>query len=89
MGTILRRIVEWSGLFYDIPRNSPPPDLRVFLARPSSDMLRGTSFLDMRFAYAPRATPIDLDEAAGLIPTHRTLQRELNEYEANRQGGNL
>jgi Fic-DOC domain mobile mystery protein B len=35
----------------------------------------------MRFEYAPGATPIDLDEAAGLIPAHLTLQRELNEYE--------
>ncbi len=35
----------------------------------------------MSFEYAPGATPIDLDEAAGLIPAHLTLQRELNEYE--------
>jgi Fic-DOC domain mobile mystery protein B len=35
----------------------------------------------MRFEYAPGATPIDLDEAKGLIPVHLTLQRELNEYE--------
>jgi Fic-DOC domain mobile mystery protein B len=35
----------------------------------------------MKFEYAPGATPIDLDEAAGLIPAHITLQRELNEYE--------
>ena len=35
----------------------------------------------MRFEYAPGATPIDLGEAAGLIPAHLTLQRELNEYE--------
>ena len=35
----------------------------------------------MKFEYAPGATPIDLDEAAGLIPVHLTLQRELNEYE--------
>jgi len=35
----------------------------------------------MRFEYAPGATPIDPDEAAGLIPAHLTLQRELNEYE--------
>ena len=35
----------------------------------------------MRFEYAPGATPIDLDEAKGLIPAHLTLQRELNEYE--------
>jgi Fic-DOC domain mobile mystery protein B len=35
----------------------------------------------MRFEYAPGATPIDPDEARGLIPAHLTLQRELNEYE--------
>ena len=33
----------------------------------------------MRFEYAPGATPIDPDEAKGLIPAHLTLQRELNE----------
>ena len=43
----------------------------------------------MRFEYAPGATPIDLDEAKGLIPAHLTLQRELNEYEeANILEGN-
>jgi Fic-DOC domain mobile mystery protein B len=35
----------------------------------------------MKFEYAPGATPIDLNEAAGLIPAHLTLQCELNEYE--------
>jgi Fic-DOC domain mobile mystery protein B len=35
----------------------------------------------MKFEYPPSATPIDPDEAAGLIPAHLTLQRELNEYE--------
>jgi Fic-DOC domain mobile mystery protein B len=35
----------------------------------------------MKFEYAPGATPIDPDEAAGLTPAHLTLQRELNEYE--------
>jgi fido (protein-threonine AMPylation protein) len=35
----------------------------------------------MKFEYAPGATPIDLEEAAGLMPAHLTLQRELNEYE--------
>ncbi|MCX7056525.1 MAG: mobile mystery protein B [Proteobacteria bacterium] len=35
----------------------------------------------MKFEYAPGATPIDPDEAAGLVPAHLTLQRELNEYE--------
>jgi Fic-DOC domain mobile mystery protein B len=37
----------------------------------------------MKFEYLPGATPIDPDEAAGLIPSHITLQRELNEYEAS------
>lgn len=35
----------------------------------------------MMFAYPPGATPIDGDEAAGLIPAHITLQSQLNEYE--------
>jgi len=35
----------------------------------------------MKFEYPFGATPIDPDEAAGLIPAHVTLQRELNEYE--------
>jgi Fic-DOC domain mobile mystery protein B len=35
----------------------------------------------MKFEYPPGATPIDPDEAAGLIPKHLTLQREVNEYE--------
>ncbi|HWM65346.1 MAG TPA: mobile mystery protein B [Steroidobacteraceae bacterium] len=35
----------------------------------------------VKFEYAPGATPIDADEAAGLLPAHITLQRELNEYE--------
>ena len=35
----------------------------------------------IKFEYAPGATPINPDEAAGLIPAHLTLQRELNEYE--------
>jgi hypothetical protein len=35
----------------------------------------------MRSEYAPGATPIDPDEARGIIPAHLTLQRELNEYE--------
>jgi hypothetical protein len=38
----------------------------------------------MRFEYAPGATPIDPDEAKGLIPAHLTLQRELNAYEETR-----
>jgi Fic-DOC domain mobile mystery protein B len=35
----------------------------------------------MKFEYPPGATPIDQDEAAGLIPAHVRLQAELNEYE--------
>ena len=35
----------------------------------------------MKFEYPAGATPIDPEEATGLIPTHITLQRELNEYE--------
>jgi fido (protein-threonine AMPylation protein) len=35
----------------------------------------------VRFEYPPGATPIDPDEARDLIPTHMTLQRELNECE--------
>jgi fido (protein-threonine AMPylation protein) len=35
----------------------------------------------MRFVYPPGATPLDPDEAEGLIPAHITLQRELNEWE--------
>jgi Fic-DOC domain mobile mystery protein B len=33
--------------------------------------------------HAPGATPLDPDEAAGLIPTHITTQGELNEWEQN------
>ncbi|MGV7209437.1 mobile mystery protein B [Oxalobacteraceae bacterium A2-2] len=32
-------------------------------------------------SHAPGATPLDPDEAAGLIPKHVTLQHELNEFE--------
>lgn len=35
----------------------------------------------MDFYYAPGATPLDPDEAAGLIPRHITTQGELNEWE--------
>jgi Fic-DOC domain mobile mystery protein B len=35
----------------------------------------------MKFEYPKGATPIDPDEAEGLIPTHITLQNELNEWE--------
>lgn len=35
----------------------------------------------MEFQYASGATPLDPDEIAGLIPTHITTQRELNEWE--------
>ena len=35
----------------------------------------------MQFRYAPGATPLDLDEAAGLMPTHITTQADLNAWE--------
>lgn len=35
----------------------------------------------MKLVYPPGATPIDPNEAAGLIPSHISLQRELNEWE--------
>ena len=35
-----------------------------------------------KFDHAPGATPIDPDEAAGLIPAHITTQGQLNEWEA-------
>lgn len=35
----------------------------------------------MQFDYSPGATPLDPDEAAGLIPRHITTQGELNEWE--------
>jgi Fic-DOC domain mobile mystery protein B len=35
----------------------------------------------MKFHYAPGATPLDPDEAVGLIPGHITTQGELNEWE--------
>lgn len=35
----------------------------------------------MKLEYAPGATPVNPDEAAGLIPAHVRLQSELNEYE--------
>lgn len=35
----------------------------------------------MNFSYPEGATPIDADEAAGLIPPHIAFQRELNEWE--------
>jgi hypothetical protein len=35
----------------------------------------------MKLDYPPGATPIDADEAAGLIPSHLSLQKELNEFE--------
>ena len=37
--------------------------------------------LYMKFQYAPRATPLDPDEAAGLVPTHITTQGDLNAWE--------
>lgn len=36
----------------------------------------------MKLIYPEGATPIDPDEANGLIPDHITLQRELNEWES-------
>jgi Fic-DOC domain mobile mystery protein B len=36
----------------------------------------------VKLQYPPGATPLDPDEAAGLIPVHVTLQRQLDEYEA-------
>ena len=35
----------------------------------------------MEFQYAPGATPLDPDEAAGLVPTHITTQGDLNAWE--------
>jgi Fic-DOC domain mobile mystery protein B len=35
----------------------------------------------MEFHYAPGATPLDPDEAAGLVPTHITTQGDLNAWE--------
>ncbi len=36
----------------------------------------------MNFDYAPGATPLDPDEAAGLIPDHLATMGQLNEWEA-------
>ena len=36
----------------------------------------------MKFEYAQGATPLDLDETEGLIPSHITTQGQLNEWEA-------
>ena len=35
----------------------------------------------MEFHYAPGATPLDLDEADGLVPSHITTQADLNAWE--------
>ena len=35
----------------------------------------------MEFQYAPGATPLDPDEAAGLVPVHITTQADLNAWE--------
>ena len=45
----------------------------------------------MEFHYAPGATPLDPDEAAGLVPTHITTQGDLNAWEQVNiaQGGSL
>ena len=37
----------------------------------------------MELDYQEGATPLNQDEIEGLIPNHITLQRELNECEAN------
>lgn len=37
--------------------------------------------MGLNFNYPPGATPLDPDEAAGLIPAHITTQRQLNEWE--------
>lgn len=34
----------------------------------------------MEFHYAPGATPLDPDEAAGLVPTHITTQADMNAW---------
>jgi Fic-DOC domain mobile mystery protein B len=36
----------------------------------------------MKFEYMPGATPLDLDEINGLIPSHISTQKDLNEWEA-------
>lgn len=38
--------------------------------------------MGIEFEYPPGATPLDPDEAAGLIPDHITTQRQLNRWEA-------
>lgn len=35
----------------------------------------------IKLVYSEGATPLDLDEAAGLIPAHITTQSQLNEWE--------
>jgi hypothetical protein len=35
----------------------------------------------LEFSYSPGATPVDPDEAAGLLPKHITIQAELNAWE--------
>ncbi len=37
--------------------------------------------MGLKFNYPPGATPLDPDEAEGLIPTHITTQGQLNEWE--------
>ena len=37
--------------------------------------------MGLNFNYSPGATPLDPDEAAGLIPVHITTQGQLNEWE--------
>ena len=35
----------------------------------------------MEFEYAPGATPLDPDEAVGLVPSHIATQADLNAWE--------
>ena len=37
--------------------------------------------MGLKIQYPPGATPLDPDDAAGLIPAHITTQRQLNEWE--------
>jgi len=38
----------------------------------------------VKFEYPPGATPLDPDDAAGLIPSHITTQGQLNECNTSR-----
>jgi Fic-DOC domain mobile mystery protein B len=37
--------------------------------------------LDLKFDYPPGATPLDPDDIQGLLPSHITLQHQLNDFE--------